>query len=95
VTYLVFGKSLVALFFVEIRSSFLGASCQKRDLSFWLQGGEVTGGTESGVLVFQREGKYEGRESRAWGPGRETRAEKKTGALVLVSQIEVLLTAYN
>jgi hypothetical protein len=61
VTYLVFGKSLVALFFVEIRSSFLGASCQKRDLSFWLQGGEVTGGTESGVLVFQREGKYEGK----------------------------------
>jgi hypothetical protein len=36
VSYLVLGNSLVSLFFVEIRSSFLGDSCQKRVLWFWL-----------------------------------------------------------
>jgi hypothetical protein len=48
------------------RSYFLGASCQKRVLWFWLREGKVTGGRESSLLVFQM------RETRA-GSGRGAR----------------------
>jgi hypothetical protein len=48
------------------------------------------------VLVFQREGKYEGRETRAGGPGREnTGGKRKPGLLFWFLTWKFLWTAYN